>query len=215
MGKTIRRSNPSVHRVLHRSCADMNRALLPFVVFASIVACAPSQVSQPDFRLQVVPATVYKVDDPGNTRTSSFVFDIAVICSTDCALNPISASVELSSAGSIVERQDWTTEMLAKIKGVKYRISPDTPLAAPLRMFTLPEAFDLHFYFRCPQGLAIDSASVRVTSRRREGQPSGTDPEDTDSVLPTEDIAHPSLSWSGRCWAGLGHERRPRRGHWH
>lgn len=140
----------------------MNRALLPFVVFASIVACAPSQVSQPDFRLQVVPATVYKVDDPGNTRTSSFVFDIAVICSTDCALNPISASVELSSAGSIVERQDWTTEMLAKIKGVKYRISPDTPLAAPLRMFTLPEAFDLHFYFRCPHGLAIDSASVRV-----------------------------------------------------
>jgi hypothetical protein len=140
----------------------MNRALLPFVVFASIVACAPSQVSQPDFRLQVVPATVYKVDDPGNTRTSSFVFDIAVICSTDCTLNPISASVELSSAGSIVERQDWTTEMLAKIQAVKYRISPDTPLAAPMRMFTLPEAFDLHFYFRCPQGLAIDSASVRV-----------------------------------------------------
>jgi hypothetical protein len=66
----------------------MNRALLPFVVFASIVACAPSQVSQPDFRLQVVPATVYKVDDPGNTRTSSFVFDIAVICSTELRAQP-------------------------------------------------------------------------------------------------------------------------------
>ena len=81
----------------------MNRALLPFVVFASIVAFAPSQASQPDFRLQVVPAIVYKVDDPGNTRTSSFVFDIAVICSTDCALNPISASVELSN-GRIYRR---------------------------------------------------------------------------------------------------------------
>jgi len=44
------------------------------------------------------------------------VFDIAVDLFTDCALTPISASVELSSAGSIVERQDWTTEMLAKIK---------------------------------------------------------------------------------------------------
>src|SRR5881394_1690330 len=39
-----------------------------------------------DFRLQVVPAIVYKVDDPGNTRTSSFVFDLAVLCSSDCAL---------------------------------------------------------------------------------------------------------------------------------
>jgi hypothetical protein len=29
-------------------------------------------------------------------------------------------------------------------------------------MFTLPQAFDLHFYFRCPQALAIDSANVRV-----------------------------------------------------
>jgi murein DD-endopeptidase MepM/ murein hydrolase activator NlpD len=40
-------------------------------------------------------------------------------------------------------------------------------------MFTLPEAFDLHFYWRCPQALAIDSAEVRVTvadakSRRAE-----------------------------------------------
>ncbi len=141
----------------------MNRGLVLLVVFASSAAVAPSQASQPDFRLQVVPATVYKVDDPGGARTSSFVFNTAVICSTDCELTPISARVELFSAGSIVETQDWATEMLAQIKRTSYRIEPNTPLASPTRAFTLPEAFDVRFYFRHPQALAIDSAVVRLT----------------------------------------------------
>src|SRR5215831_11550563 len=109
----------------------MSRVLPLLVMFGCFVAVQPSWADQPDFRLQVVPAIVYKVDDPGNTRTSSFVFDIAVICSTDCDLTPISASVELSNGGSTVERQEWTTEMLAKIKGVNYRILPDTPATSP------------------------------------------------------------------------------------
>jgi len=148
----------------------MSRVLLLSVALACVFAVQPAWASQPDFHLQVVPAIVYKVDDPGNTRTSSFVFDIALICSTDCVLTPISASVELSSGPSKVERQDWTTETLAKIKGVNYRILPDTPLAAPRRMFTLREAFDLHFYFRCPQSLAIDYADVRVTVADAKGR---------------------------------------------
>jgi murein DD-endopeptidase MepM/ murein hydrolase activator NlpD len=147
----------------------MNRILLPSVVFAGLVAAEPSQISLPDFRLQVVPGIVYKVDDPGGASTSSFVFDIAVVCSTDCALTPISASVELSSAGSTVERQNWTTEMLAKIKNTRYRIEPNTPLASPTRAFTLPEAFDVRFYFRHPQSLAIDSAAVRLTVADAKG----------------------------------------------
>ena len=141
----------------------MNRVLLPWVVLASLVAVAPSQVTQPDFRLQVVPAIVFKVDDPGGSGTSSFVFHIAVICSTDCELTPVAARVELSSAGSIVERKDWTTEALAKVKRTSYRIEPNTPLASPTRALTLPEAFDVRFYFRLPQALAIDSAAVRLT----------------------------------------------------
>ena len=140
----------------------MSRALLLLVVPACLLAVQTTWASQPDFHLQVVPAIVYKVDDPGNIKTLSFVFDIAVICSTDCALTPISGSVELSNGRSTVERQDWTTEMLAKVKGVSYRILPDTPVASPRRMFTLPEAFDVRFYFRHPQALAIDSANVRV-----------------------------------------------------
>jgi hypothetical protein len=140
----------------------MNRVLLPSVVFA-LVAIKPSQTNQPDFRLQVVPAIVYKVDDPGGTRTSSFVFDIAVICSTNCDLTATSARVELSSAGHIVERQDWTTEMLAKIKRTSFRIEPNTPLMAPVRAINLPEAFELRFYFRQPQALAIDFIGVRLT----------------------------------------------------
>src|ERR1700730_4911149 len=153
-----------------RSCADMSRVLLLLVVPACLFAVQPTWASQPDFHLQVVPAIVYKVDDPGNTRTSSFVFDVAVICSTDCALTPISASVDLSNGRSTVERQEWTTEMLANVKRVSYRILPDTPVASPGRMFTLPEAFDVHFYFRCPQALTIDSADVRLTVADAKGR---------------------------------------------
>src|SRR5262245_11942949 len=141
----------------------MNQRLLSLVVFASLAAAPPSQVNQPDFRLQVVPAIVYKVDDPGGAGTSSFVFNLAVLCKTDCELTPISARVELSSAGSIVERQEWTMAMLAKVQQVSYRIVPNTPLASPTRAFTLPEAFDLRFHYRHPQALAIDSATVRLT----------------------------------------------------
>ena len=147
----------------------MSRVSLLLVVHACLFAVQSSWAVQPDFHLQVVPAIVYKVDDPGNTRTSSFVFDIAVICSTDCVLTPISASVELASGRSTVERQEWTTEMLAKIKNIRYRIQPNTPLASPTRAFTLPEAFDVRFYFRHPQALAIDSAAVRLTVADAKG----------------------------------------------
>lgn len=95
---------------------------------------------EPDVHLQVVPAVVYKVDDPGNTRTSSFMFDIAAVCPTDCEVTPISAIAELLSGGSMVQRQEWTADMLAKIAGVRYRILPDTPIASPRRMFTLRES---------------------------------------------------------------------------
>src|SRR5882757_3817261 len=104
----------------------MSRVLPLLVVLACLLAFQPAWAGQPDFHLQVVPAMVYKVDDPGNTRTSSFVFDIAILCSADCALTPISASVALSNGRSTVERQEWTTEMLAKVKGVRYRILPDS-----------------------------------------------------------------------------------------
>jgi hypothetical protein len=97
--------------------ANLHRVLLPLVVFATLVAAAPSQIDQPGFGLRVVPAIVYKVDDPGGAGTSSFVFNIAATCSTDCELTPVSARVELSSAGSLVERQDWTTDMLARSSG--------------------------------------------------------------------------------------------------
>src|ERR1700741_2633581 len=147
----------------------MSRPLLLLAVLACLLAVEPIWASQPDLHLQVVPAIIYKVDDPGNTRTSSFVFDVAVICSTGCALTPTSASVELSNGRSTVERQEGTTEMLATIKGVNYLILPDTPVASPRRLFTLPEAFDLHFYFRCPQALAIDSANVRVEVAEAKG----------------------------------------------
>src|SRR5262245_45282970 len=148
----------------------MNRVLTPLAVFADLVAVRPSQAGQPDFRLQVVPAAVYKVDDPGNTGTSSFTFDIAVICTADCELAPISANVELLSSGVTVERQQWTTEMLAKSKKSSYRILPNTPVASSVRLFTLPEAFDFRLYFRCPQALAIDSAVVRVTVADSKGR---------------------------------------------
>jgi len=145
--------------------------VLPVVVFLACSAAAhASRADQPNVRLQVVPAIVYKVDDPGNTGTSSFVFDIAVICPGDTEITPIAASVELSHGPSIVERQEWATAPLATIKGVHYRISSDTPVASPKRMFTLPEVFDLHFYFRCNRALMIDNADVRITVADAKGR---------------------------------------------
>jgi hypothetical protein len=147
----------------------MRRILLLLFLPACLFPVKFSWANQPDFHLQVVPAIVYQVDDPGNNSTSTFVFDIAVICSTDCELSPVSARVELSSAGAVVERQDWTAEMLAKIKHTRYRIEANTPIMAPIRAFTLPEAFDLRFYFRHPQALAIDSVDVRLTVADAQG----------------------------------------------
>jgi hypothetical protein len=150
--------------------ASTSRVALLVVVIGCLASIQPSSAAQPDFRLQVFPAIVYKVDDPGGASTSSFVFNIAVICSTDCNLAPISAHLALSSAGSTVERQDWTTERLAKIKKTSYRIESNTPLASPTRAFTLPEAFDLRFYFRTLQALPIDSATVRLTIADAKGR---------------------------------------------
>lgn len=131
---------------------------------------ARSPTDPPEFHLQVVPATVYKADDPGSTRTSSFVFDVAAICSDGRELTPVSAEVKLAHAGATVERQSWSGDALERITGVRYRILPDTPIAAPRRMFTLPEAFDLHLYFRCPQALEIDSADIRVEAADATGR---------------------------------------------
>jgi len=147
----------------------MNRVLQALVMFAFLVDLEPSSATAPDFRLQVIPANVYKVDDPGNTRTSSFTFEIAILCAKDRDLIPVSANVELSNGGMIVERQQWTTEMLAKIKKVSHRILPNTPVWSPVRLFTLPEAFDFRLYFRCPQVLAINAAVVRVAVADAKG----------------------------------------------
>jgi hypothetical protein len=60
--------------------------------------------------------------------------------------------------------------MLAKVKRRSYRIEPSTALASPTRAFTLPEAFDVRFYFRHPQALAIDAAAVRLTVADAKGR---------------------------------------------
>jgi len=150
--------------------AYTSRALPIFVLVACLLAVRPLLASPPGFRLQVVPANVYKVDDPGGSKTSSFVFDIAVICLRDCELSPRSALVELYSAGSIVERQNWTAKMLAKIKRTSFRIESNTPVMAPVRATALAEAFELRFYFRQAQVFAIDSVALRLTITSATGR---------------------------------------------
>lgn len=145
---------------------------LPFLFVSALLFNArPSWSQQPGFRLAVVPPIIYKVDDPGGLKTSSFVFNISVVCSRDCDdLTPSSAHVELGSAGSIVERQDWTAEMLAKVKRKRYVLEPITPRGGPDGAVPQPEAFDVRFYFRHPQALAIDSAAVRLTVADAKGR---------------------------------------------
>lgn len=147
----------------------MNRVIPLLVLLTCLIAVQPASGVRPDFRLQVLPAIVYKVDDPGGSKTSSFVFDLAVICSANCELTPGSARIELSKGGNIVERQEWTAEMLSKIKRTSFRIEPNTPLWAPVRAVGLPEAFELRFYFRRPQALAIDAVSIRLTVADKKG----------------------------------------------
>ena len=182
------------------------RSLLSLVCLFSV---APSWGDVPNFRMQVVPAVVYKVDDPGGAHTSSFVFNVAVLCSTDCDLTPVSAHLDHSSAGSSVERQDWTAATLAQIRRMSYRIGTDTPLASPTRAFTLPEAFDLRFAFRHPQALAIDSCNDPAHCYGRARPTGGTDIEHSNQLLPTEDFAHRPVSRPGRGRARLDHEWRP------
>src|SRR5215475_11955999 len=149
----------------------MSRVLLLLAVAGCLLAAQPLSAQQPGFHLSVVPAIIYKVDDPGGLKTSSFVFNISVVCSKDCDdLNPASAHVELSSAGSIVERQDWTAEMLAKVKRIRHVIEPITPRGGPNGAVPQPEAFDIRFYFRHPQALGIDSAAVRLTVADTKGR---------------------------------------------
>jgi hypothetical protein len=47
----------------------MSRVLLLSVVCACLFVVQPTSASQPDFHLQVVPAVVYKVDDPPIARS--------------------------------------------------------------------------------------------------------------------------------------------------
>src|SRR5215475_5485954 len=149
----------------------MSRVLLLLAVAGCLLAVQPSSAQQPSFHLAVVPSIIYKVDDPGGLKTSSFVFNISVVCSRDCDdLTPVSAHIELGSAGSIVERQDWTAEMLAKVKRIRHVIEPITPRGGPNGAVPQPEAFDVRFYFRHPQALAIDSASVRLTIADAKGR---------------------------------------------
>jgi hypothetical protein len=157
-------------RLLRYGLLSVAARVLPFLTLGCMFGVQLCLAQEPDFHLQVVPGIVYKVDDPGGSRTSSFVFDIAVLCSKDCDLTPISGRAELASVGSIVERQDWTPEMLAKIKRTSFRIEPNTPLMAPVRAVALPEAFELRFYFRESQALAIDSLALRLTLADAKGR---------------------------------------------
>ena len=101
--------------------------------------------------------------------------------------------------------------MLAKVNRVSYRILPDTPVASPRRMFTLPEAFDVHFYFRCPQALAIDSGDVRLTVADAKGRRAEQRLRIPIRYYQQKTSLTLSHSWQGRYWVGLDHERRPRR----
>ena len=69
----------------------------------------------------------------------------------------------------MVEQQEWSTDTLAKIKGVSYRVNVDTPISSTRRLITLPEAFDLHFYVRRPQALAIDTVEIHITVADAKG----------------------------------------------
>jgi len=120
--------------------------------------------SREPLRLQVVPAAVYKVDDPGRGETETWIFNVVALCGRNsCNLKPLAASVELYSANSLVEKEEIGGVELGEGMLTSYRVLPDTPAASSRRGFLLDEAFDLHMIFTRSKKLGIDRARVHLT----------------------------------------------------
>jgi hypothetical protein len=120
--------------------------------------------------VQIVPAIVYKVDDPGHAETESWTFNLVMLCPRDCALKPLAVALNLYSGGTVVDKQAIGATELKKETLMSYRILRDTPLTSPRRRFLLNEAFDLRLTFTRPKRLSVDRVRVRLAVNTSSGE---------------------------------------------
>jgi hypothetical protein len=134
------------------------------LLVAIALAAQDAQSSREHVRLQVVPAAVYKIDDPGHGETETWIFNTVVLCGrNNCDLKPLAAGVELYSANSLVEKEEIGEAELRKGMLTTFRVLSDTPAASPRRGFLLDEAFDLRMTFTRSKKLGIDRTRVKLT----------------------------------------------------
>jgi hypothetical protein len=152
------------NRRSHRVQQVVRRPAASFLLFFSLLVAQDTHKTNDPLQLRVVPATVYKVDDPGHGETESWIFNLVVLCGArDCGQKPVAASVELYSGSLLVDRQEIAGPELEKALLTSYRILPDTPAASARRNFLLDEAFDLRMPFSRLRKLAVDRTRVKLT----------------------------------------------------
>jgi hypothetical protein len=145
-------------------------ALGAAVIVPVAYAAQNSPQSQRALQLRSVPATVYKVDDPGHSETETWVFNLVVPCAgKDCGLKPVTATVELFSTDTLVDKTEIGSAELQKSMLTSYRVQPDTPAASARRGFLLEEAFDLRLTFTRPKKLSIDRTRLRLAVAKSTG----------------------------------------------
>jgi len=152
------------NRGSHRFQQIVQLPAVSFLLFIPLLLAQDTHKTNEPLQLQVVPPTVYKVDDPGHGETESWIFNLVALCGAhDCGLRPVAAAVELYSGSLLVDSQEIAGPELEKATLTSYRVLADTPAASARRNFLLNEAFDLRMALSRPKKLGVDRTRVRLT----------------------------------------------------
>ena len=127
---------------------------------------------RPDLsELRIVPAKVYKVDDPGHQETETATFNVVVMCNhDDCNSKPTNLKLELFSGSVLVGTEESSSAALEKLALTSYRIPEVATAASARRNFMLNEAFDLRLIVTRPKKLTVDRARITLSVSRPGGR---------------------------------------------
>jgi hypothetical protein len=135
-----------------------------------ICCFASDEQNTSDVQLRVLPDHVYKTNDPGHRGTESWYYRLALIDPKDRTWIPKQVVVEFFHGDVRVETQTVFRDELESRRRTSFRVSADTPAAAPVRAFQLPEAFDVWFGHSFPIKLNMDRMHVRMEVEDKDGK---------------------------------------------
>jgi hypothetical protein len=126
--------------------------------------------SDPSLTLSTIPERVLKTPDSPKFETECWYFDLVVRDARGRALEPLQATIELISNQRTLKRTIIEADGLKAIRRARYTLTDQVPKASPRRHFSLPEAFDLGFYFSEPRSSGIDRLRIRLTVKDPAGK---------------------------------------------